>query len=87
MERHVDRWHELVSEGKWDDGWSEPQDLAELADYLMFDLFGDICFGKTNNTKEPGPNRLKEIPHAIAAYVRFYNAVNSEPYLRNSRSM
>jgi len=80
MERHTDRWNELLP-GKTfdDDGWSEPQDLTEWADYLMFDLFGDICFGKTNNTKEPEPNSLKKIPHTITAYMRLYNPIAKSP--------
>jgi hypothetical protein len=84
MERHVDRWNELLirvrddREEEDEDGeWSEPRNLAPWADYLMFDLFGDICFGKTNGTKEPGPNPLKEIPGNIASYMRFYYPVCS----------
>jgi cytochrome P450 len=80
MERHVDRGNELLSGKKFDsEGWSNPQDLSSWADYLMFDLFGDICFGKANNTKEPESNTLKEIPHAIASYMCLYNPVRFIP--------
>jgi cytochrome P450 len=76
MERHVDRWNELMPGDRFDaDGWSESRDLAEWTDYLMFDLFGDVCFGKQNDTKEPGENPLRRIPHAIALYMRIHNPV------------
>jgi cytochrome P450 len=76
MERHVDRWNELLPGEKFDaDGWSDSQDMAEWTDYLMFDLFGDVCFGKMNDTKEPGENALRRIPHAIALYMKIHNPV------------
>jgi hypothetical protein len=77
MKRHTDRWNELLPGKNFDDeGWSESQDLTEWADYLMFDLFGDICFGKANNTKEPELLNLKKIPHTVTSYMRLYNLVS-----------
>jgi cytochrome P450 len=77
MARHVDRWNELLPGEKFDgEGWSQPQNLTEWVDYLMFDLFGDICFGTAHNTKEPGANVLKSIPHNIATYMRVYYPVS-----------
>jgi hypothetical protein len=77
MERHTDRWNELLPGDKFDnEGWSEGQNMSECADYLMFDLFGDVCFGKINDTKEPGENALKHIPHNIAKYLKLYNPVS-----------
>jgi hypothetical protein len=81
VERHVDRWNQLLPSEKLDEeGWSTGQNLSEWTDYLMFDLFGDICFGKKNDTKEPGENVLKHIPHDIAKYLKLYNPVS--PLLR-----
>jgi cytochrome P450 len=75
--QHVDRWNELLpGEDYQDKGWSSPQNLTLWANYLLFDLFSDICFGSSNNTKEPGPNDLKRIPHNITRYLRFYNPVS-----------
>ena len=74
--QHVDRWNELLSgENVHNKGWSSSQNLSVWTNYLLFDLFGDICFGSSNNTKEPGPNDLKRIPHNITRYLRFYNPV------------
>jgi hypothetical protein len=80
--QHVDRWNELLpGENFHDKGWSSSQNLSVWANYLLFDLFGDICFGSSNNTKEPGPNDLKRIPHNITRYLRFYNPVSLSLFL------
>jgi cytochrome P450 len=81
VQRHVDRWNELLPGDKVDEqGWSEGQDMSEWTDFLMFDLFGDVCFGKENGTKEPGDNVLKQIPHNISKYLKLYNPVSSSPH-------
>jgi cytochrome P450 len=77
IERHVDRWNELIPGEKFDDeGWSEGQDISKWTEYLMIDTFGDVCFGRQNDTKEPGENGLKQIPHNIVRYLRVYNPVS-----------
>jgi cytochrome P450 len=75
--QHVDRWNTLLhGENFTGKGWSAPQNLSQWATYLLFDMFGDIYFGSSNNTKEPGANDLKRIPHNITRYLRFYNPVS-----------
>ena len=72
MARHIDRWLDLMPGEKVDeDGWSDQQNLSTWTDFLLFDLLGDLCFGASFNTKEPGENKLKDIPHFIAKYMRF----------------
>lgn len=70
INQHVDRWNELLLDGDGKD-WSRPKDLAEWSDYLVFDILGDLCFGRSFEVKEPGENSLKTIPHAIHSYMRF----------------
>jgi hypothetical protein len=78
MAKHIDRWTELLPGGRTDEkGWSEPQDISKWTEYLMIDIFGDVCFGRRNDTKEPGENPLKQIPHNIAKYLRVYNPVST----------
>ncbi|KAL8755853.1 MAG: hypothetical protein Q9184_004677 [Pyrenodesmia sp. 2 TL-2023] len=52
---HLDRWNELTVTG---DGWSEPINLTKWSDCLVFDILGDLCFGKSFDTKEPGETTL-----------------------------
>ena len=76
MSKHIDRWNELLpGEKRDDDGWSEPRDMATWCDRLLFDLLGDLCFGTNFDTKEPGENKLKSIPHAIAEFMKFFYPV------------
>jgi cytochrome P450 len=86
MSRHIDRWNELLPGEKSDEtGWSEGRDMATWCDYLLFDLLGDLCFGTDFETKEPGENRLKGIPHAIAGYMKAFYPVGS-PFVTHERS-
>lgn len=71
MAAHIDRWNTLLPGAERDeDGWSAPQDISKWSDYLLFDLLGDLCFGMKFDTKEPGENKLKAIPHFIAEYMK-----------------
>jgi hypothetical protein len=75
--QHVDRWNTLLPGEDFNgEGWSSPQSLSQWATYLLFDMFGGIYFGSSNNTNEPGPKDLKRIPHNITTYLRFYNPVS-----------
>ncbi|PVH95528.1 cytochrome P450 monooxygenase-like protein [Periconia macrospinosa] len=77
--RHIDRWNELLV-GDSDD-WSEPIDFTESVSNLVFDISGDLCFGQSFETKEPGENPLKDMPHAIKDYMLFYYPVCRSPLL------
>ena len=37
--QHVDRWCQLLAEGAGHD-WSQPREMAEWSDYLVFDILG-----------------------------------------------
>lgn len=72
--KHVDRWNELSLPGD-DRQWSQPINLTDWTDCLVFDILGDLCYGKSFEIKEPGGNPLKIMPHAIVRYMRFYYPV------------
>ena len=76
--KHVDRWNELLLDGDGKD-WSQPKNLAEHVDNLVFDILGDLCFGKSFETKEAGENPFRNIPAAIHSYMRFTYPVWSGP--------
>jgi cytochrome P450 len=70
MERHIDRWNELLlSEGGED--WSAPLNFADWSDRLVFDILGDVAFGRSFQIKEPGENTIRGVPHAIVKTMRF----------------
>jgi hypothetical protein len=76
--QHVDRWHELLLKEHDDTKeWSESKDFGEELDRVAFDIMGDLSFGKSFDTKEPGGNSLREVPHNIIQYLKFYYPVRT----------
>lgn len=80
IQRHVDIWNELLPDKDGKD-WSQPKNLAEWSDYLVFDILCDLCFGKSLDIKEPGENQFRGIPKAIHAYMTFTYPVRSNSAL------
>lgn len=70
IQKHVDRWDELLLDGDGND-WSQPKNLAEWSDYLVFDILCDLCFGRSLNIKEPGENPFRGIPKGIHSFIKF----------------
>ncbi|KAI1805889.1 cytochrome P450 [Daldinia bambusicola] len=79
--RHLDRWHELLIQDA-DCGWSPAVDISEKLGELVFDIMGDLSFGKSFNVKEPGDNNpFKNVPHNIADYLKLYNSIARSPWV------
>lgn len=77
---HIDRWHHtLLDEHDSTTEWSASVDLGEKIDHLVFDIMGDVSFGRSFNIKEPGDNPLREVPHNIIQYLKFYYPVRAVP--------
>lgn len=73
--QHVDRWCELLGENA-ELEWSKPRDMAKWANCLVFDIFGDLCFGKSMEIKEQGENELKAVPYMMATTSTLYYTVS-----------
>jgi hypothetical protein len=75
--KHIDRWNELFVEDKAPGTWTEPQNLSPSVDLMFFDILGDLCFGRSFETKEKAANPLKDIPHSISVFTkRIYPVCN-----------
>jgi hypothetical protein len=73
------RWIELFKEAtqKGVDGqWSKSLNMADEVNYLVFDILGDLCFGKNFNMKEPGSD-LKHVPELMATYLEILQPVST----------
>lgn len=68
--KHIDRWVELLVEDRSAGTWTEPLNLSPSIDLLFFDILGDLCFGRSFETKEKEPNPLKGIPHSISMFQK-----------------
>ncbi|GFF59802.1 isotrichodermin C-15 hydroxylase [Aspergillus udagawae] len=78
--KHVTRWCELLIDG---DGtnWSTPRKMSEACDYLVLDVLCDLCFGQSVDTKEPGENEYRKIPHAIGSFLQVLYPLGHSPWL------
>jgi len=69
MAKHIDRWLDLLAP-RANEEWSEKRDMAKWGSALTFDVLGELCFGRSFETKEEGENPLKVIPHEFEVYIR-----------------
>ncbi|KAF2709862.1 cytochrome P450 [Pleomassaria siparia CBS 279.74] len=76
---HIDRWIQLLSSGTQEDGWSPPRNMSTCVDQLVFDILGDLCFGQSFGTKEPGENKLKKMPHLIMQQLAIGYKLSKSP--------
>lgn len=81
MGQHIDRWHEIfLGEHDSTTDWSPSVNLGERLDHLVFDIMGDLSFGRSFNIKEPGENPLRDVQHSIIQYLKFYYPVRKESF-------
>lgn len=73
--KHVDRWCNLLLNNA-DGNWSQPKNMTALSDYLMFDILGDLIYGRSFNTKEPGDNPLRDVPRQTTSLFTFMYLVS-----------
>ncbi|PQE05267.1 benzoate 4-monooxygenase cytochrome P450 protein [Rutstroemia sp. NJR-2017a BVV2] len=59
--QHVDRWNEILIDGNDGREWTEPVNISERIDYLVHDILGDLCFGRTFDLKEPRENQFRHL--------------------------
>jgi len=85
ISKNVNRWIELMldaEETKDTTEWATPKNLGgEWIDYFVFDILGDLCFGKSFETMEPGDNPLRQIPHIVGEYLQFMYPIANSPFL------
>lgn len=77
--QHTERWIDLLAHSAADapgnDGWSQPRNMSDWNDYLVFDILGDLCFGRSFEIKEPKPNPLRQIPRLVIQHVQLFYPV------------
>jgi hypothetical protein len=66
--RWVDLFREQCRQGA-DGKRSKPLNMTHEVNYLVFDILGDLCFGKNFNMKEPDSD-LKHIPELMAGFLQ-----------------
>lgn len=74
---NLDRWCELLGEeiDKTGGEWSGSLNMADWANHLIFDILGDLCFGKSFDMKEPD-SQLRYVPELMASFLGILHPVS-----------
>ncbi|KAF2865672.1 benzoate 4-monooxygenase cytochrome P450 [Massariosphaeria phaeospora] len=83
--QHVDRWLDILVQEREAEAegavWTRPLNMATWTEWLVFDIMGDLCFGRSWETKEPGPNPFRHIPSRIVKKARFFYPITRSPLI------
>lgn len=73
---NTDRWLDIIKEqtSQGSGGWTKPLNMAQEVNYLVFDILGDLCFGKQFNMKEPDSD-IKHVPELMATFLELLHPV------------
>lgn len=73
---NVDRWLSLLGQAKEESSvWTKSVNMADQVTYLVFDILGDLCFGKCFDMKEPD-SKLRHIPELMIGFMELIHPVS-----------
>jgi cytochrome P450 len=78
---NTNRWCELLARetDNGQEGWSKLLNMADWVNYLVFDILGDLCFGKSFDMKEPESD-LRFVPHLMTEFLVFMHPIAYSPF-------
>jgi cytochrome P450 len=80
IQSNVDRWLELLGQQTQEKGeWTGSINMADQVTYLVFDILGDLCFGKCFDMKEPD-SKLRHVPEMMIGFMELVSPV-CPPYM------
>ncbi|KAM0426682.1 hypothetical protein ACHAPT_007998 [Fusarium lateritium] len=79
IHENLDRWCELITDEIGDGEWSESLNMARWADHLIFDILGDLCFGKSFGMKEHD-SELRYVPGLMTGFLGFLHPIAYSPF-------
>lgn len=56
-------------------GWSKPLNMKDWVNYLVFDILGDLCFGRSFDMKERDSD-MKYVPHLLVDFLTLMHPVS-----------
>ena len=74
IHQNLDRWIDLIEHKVEVGGWSEFLEMSDWATYLIFDILGDLCFGKSFGMKEAGSD-LRGVPGLMISFLKMMHPV------------
>jgi cytochrome P450 len=69
IHKNVDRWLELLGQQE-----TKSMDMEHQVTYLVFDILGDLCFGKCFDMKEPD-SKLRHVPEMMIGFMELLHPV------------
>ncbi|CAJ2511650.1 Uu.00g072750.m01.CDS01 [Anthostomella pinea] len=76
----VDRWLTLMKEQIHNgQEWTKSLNMANEVNYLVLDILGDLCFGKSFDMKEPDSD-IKHVPHLMGSFLQLMNPIAFSPF-------
>lgn len=77
IHENVDRWLDLLGQQKKEgDELTASMDMEHQVTYLVFDILGDLAFGKRFDMKEPG-SKLRHVPEMMIGFMELVHPVRS----------
>jgi len=76
LHANIDRWLELIGQQAPKAGeWTASINMCDWMNWLVFDILGDLCFGKNFDMKEPGSD-LRHIPEVMVQFMEILHPVS-----------
>jgi hypothetical protein len=77
LHSNIDRWLELIGQLALKDGeWTTSFNMCDWMNWLVFDILGDLCFGKCFDMKEPTSD-LRHIPEVMVGFLELLHPVST----------
>lgn len=74
LHSNIDRWLEILGDNAETGSWTKSTNMADQVTYLVFDILGDLAFGKRFGMMEPD-SELRHIPELMMGYLQLMNPV------------
>ncbi|EME80913.1 uncharacterized protein MYCFIDRAFT_32845 [Pseudocercospora fijiensis CIRAD86] len=79
IQSNTDRWCELISNRiPKSNEWSPSLNMTKEINHLIFDILGDLCFGKSFEMKEPA-SKLRYVPELLADFLVLMHPIGFSP--------
>ncbi|KAF4499425.1 Isotrichodermin C-15 hydroxylase [Fusarium agapanthi] len=79
IQENIDRWFELIDKEIGEKQWSNSLNMAQWSDHLVFDILGDLCFGKSFGMKEHNSD-LRHIPRLMTDFMALLHPIAYSPF-------
>lgn len=81
LHANIDRWLQLLGQMPEKDGeWRGSFNMCDWMNWLVFDILGDLCFGKSFDMKE-ADSKLRHVPEMMISFLELLHPVSTPELL------